>query len=348
MNSHCLALLDMLGFIPVFSKAEQIVSESIKRAFENLFGHEATLVLLHQLGSFYGLSEKELTTNYDIFEKSLCKISSYGAKIILRDIRKEILIETIKSSLGSEITEEDILNPDVGIADIIKKISYREITKFVNEIPPGEHLSLIYENENTKDKVLSAFLSSETYQDGIMKNQITSRTGLISNKQTKFNYVNNILYCEDLSLVIEKSEIINRLWQWMNWFRNNYSIRSKPGKNKEINGIKNKDIIASSAIRIAIEDAAWFLLNNLTHEFLSFEKIIKKYIDDDKHMSVLCTYRISTIPASDDLITKIIECHDYVILENPLMIYKSTKRRPLCRYHCRHGNSNFERGHLDA
>jgi hypothetical protein len=343
MNSHCLALLDMLGFIPVFSKAEQIVSESIKRAFENLFGHDATLVLLHQLGSFYGLSEKELTTNYDIFEKSLYKISSYGAKIILRDIRKEMLLETIKSSLGSEVTEEDILNPDIGIPDIIKKISYHEITKFVNEIPPGEHISFIYENEDTKDKVLYAFLSSETHQDDTINNQITSRRGLISNKQTKFNYVNNILYNEDLSAVNEKSELINKLWHWMNCFRNkNYSVRSKPGKDKEINGIKNRDIIASSTIRIAIEDAAWFLVNNFTHEFLSFEKIIKKYIDDDKHMSILCTYRISAIPESDDIITKIIQFHEYVILENPLMIYKSTKRRPLCRYHCRHRNSNFE------
>jgi hypothetical protein len=337
MNSHWLTLLDRLGFIPVSSEAERIISESIKRAFENLFGHDATLVLLHQLASFYGLLEKELTTNYDIFEKSLCKISSYGAKIILRDIRKEMLIETIKFSLGSEITEEDILNPDVGIRDIIKKISYHEITRFVNEIPRGDHVNFIYENEDIKDKVLSAFLSSETHQDDIINNQITSRRGLISNKQTKFNYVNNILYCEDLSLVVEESEIINRLWQWMNSFRNNYSVRSKPGKNKEINGIKNKDIIASSTIRIAIEDAAWFLLNNFGHEFLSFEKIIRKYLDE--HTSVLCTYKISNISDSDDMITKIIESHEYVILENPLMIYKSTKRRPLCRYRCRNVNS---------
>jgi hypothetical protein len=343
MNSHWLTLLDRLGFIPVSSEAERIISESIKRAFENLFGHDATLVLLHQLASFYGLSEKELTTNYDIFEKSLCKISSYGAKIILRDIRKEMLIETIKFSLGSEITEEDILNPDVGIRDIIKKISYHEITRFVNEIPRGDHVNFIYENEDIKDKVLSAFLSSETHQDEIVNDQITYRRGLISNKQTKFNYVDNILYNEDLSVVIEKSELINKLWHWMNCLRNkNYSNRSKPGKDKEISGIKNKDIIASLTIRIAIEDAAWFLVNNFTHEFLSFEKIIKKYIDDDKHMSILCTYRISTIPESDDIITKIIESHEYVILENPLMIYKSTKRRPLCKYHCRHRNSNFE------
>jgi hypothetical protein len=82
MNSHCLTLLDKLGYIPVSSKAEQIISESIKKSLENLFGHAATVVLLHHSASFYGLSEKELTTNYDIFEKSLSKISGYGAKTI--------------------------------------------------------------------------------------------------------------------------------------------------------------------------------------------------------------------------------------------------------------------------
>ena len=80
MNSHCLTLLDKLGYIPVSSKkAEHIISESIKKSLENLFGHAATVVLLQHLTAFYGLSERELTTNYDIFEKSLSRISGYGA-----------------------------------------------------------------------------------------------------------------------------------------------------------------------------------------------------------------------------------------------------------------------------
>jgi hypothetical protein len=108
---------------------------------------------------------------------------------------------------------------------------------------------------------------------------------------------------------------------------------------------EDKDINASSYVRIAIEDAGWFLLNNFTYEFLSFEKIIKKYLDEDKHISVLCTYKISDISgSSDDMLTKIIETHHYVILENPLMIYKSTKPRPLCNYHSRHVNSDYETG----
>jgi hypothetical protein len=346
MNSHCLTLLDKLGYIPVSSKAERIISESIKKSLENLFGHAATVVLLHHLASFYGLSERELTTNYEIFEKSLSKISGYGAKTILRDIRKEMLIETIKSSSGSEITEQDILNPDIGIRDIIKKIGYDEITKFVHAMQPGEHINLIYKNEETKDKILSAFLSSESYHDDIVNDRITSRRGLITNKLTKFSYIYNILYYEDLSLAVERSEIINKLWDWMIWLRNkNYSNIFKEGRDKEIVRYEDKDINASSYVRIAIEDAGWFLLNNFTYEFLSFEKIIKKYLDEDKSISVLCTYKISDISgSSDDMLTKIIETHHYVILENPLMIYKSTKPRPLCNYHSRHVNSDFEIG----
>ena len=346
MNSHCLTLLDKLGYIPVSSKAEHIISESIKKSLESLFGHAATVVLLHHLASFYGLSEKELTTNYDIFEKSLSKISAYGAKIILKDIRKEMLIETIKSSTGSEITEQDILNPDIGIREIINKIGYDEIAKFVHAMPPGEHINLVYKNEDTKDKVLSSFLSSESYHDEIVNNRITSIRGLITTKLTKFNYIKDILYYEDLSLAVEKSEIINKLWDWMIRLRSkNYSTIFKEGRDKEIVRYEDKDIMASSCVRVAIEDAAWFLLNNFTFEFLSFEKIIKKYLDEDKHISVLCTYKISDISgSSDDMLMKIIETHHYVILENPLMIYKSTKPRPLCNYHSRHVNSDFEKG----
>ena len=346
MNSHCLTLLDKLGYIPVSSKAEHIISESIKKSLESLFGHAATVVLLHHLASFYGLSEKELTTNYDIFEKSLSKISAYGAKIILKDIRKEMLIETIKSSTGSEITEQDILNPDIGIREIINKIGYDEIAKFVHAMPPGEHINLVYKNEDTKDKVLSSFLSSESYHDEIVNNRITSMRGLITTKLTKFNYIKDILYYEDLSLAVEKSEIINKLWDWMIRLRSkNYSTVFKEGRDKEIVRYEDKDIMASSCVRVAIEDAAWFLLNNFTFEFLSFEKIIKKYLDEDKHISVLCTYKISDISgSSDDMLMKIIETHHYVILENPLMIYKSTKPRPLCNYHSRHVNSDFEKG----
>ena len=90
----------------------------------------------------------------------------------------------------------------------------------------------------------------------------------------------------------------------MIWLRDkNYSNILREGRDKEIVRHEDKAIIASSYVRIAIEDAAWFRLNNFTYEFLSFEKIIKKYLDEDKHMSVLCTYKISDISGSSDDMT---------------------------------------------
>jgi hypothetical protein len=115
-------VLFKLGYIPVPSKAEHIVSESIKESLESSFGQAASAVLLNNLSSIYGLSKNELTTNYDIFEKSLYKISGYGAKIILGYLKKEILIKALAASSDSEITEQDIVNSEVGIGDIIKKL----------------------------------------------------------------------------------------------------------------------------------------------------------------------------------------------------------------------------------
>ncbi|MGC2426580.1 MAG: hypothetical protein WA421_06065 [Nitrososphaeraceae archaeon] len=158
MNSDCLTVLYKLGYTPVPSKVEHIVSESIKKSFESLFGQSSTAVILNHLASSYGLSEEELTTNYDMFEKSLYNISSYGAKIILRHLKKEMLIEAISASSGSEITEQDILNPDIGIRDIIKKICYDEITQFVHEISAGEHIAFIYKNEQFNCLFVSMYL----------------------------------------------------------------------------------------------------------------------------------------------------------------------------------------------
>jgi hypothetical protein len=57
-----LTILDKLGYIPIPSKAECIFSDSVKKSFESLFGKDATPIILNNLSSLYGLSEKELTT----------------------------------------------------------------------------------------------------------------------------------------------------------------------------------------------------------------------------------------------------------------------------------------------
>ena len=342
-----LTVLDKLGYIPVPSKAEHIVSESIKESLESLFGQAASAVLLNNLSSIYGLSENELTTNYDIFEKSLYKISGYGAKIILGYLKKEILIKALAASSDSEITEQDIVNPEVGIGDIIKKISFDEITEFVYRIPSSMHIVLVYKNEATKYKILDAFFDkahNHSHQDTTTtttttaSNTITSTMipRLIRHKQTKCGYANDSLYYDDL-LCIDKSQIVKKIWNWINSFdyRCTTDIVNKYD-NKEIIAQDKDDIIVSpspspsTAIRIAIEDASWFLVNNFRHEFLSLEEIIKKNISNFKSTSILCVYKKTRISGHDvideEMIMTMVESHSYVILEEPpLIIYRATK-----------------------
>jgi hypothetical protein len=329
-----LTVLDKLGYIPVPSKAEHIVSGSIKKCFESLFGQAATTIVLNNLSSLYGLSEKELTTNYDIFEKSLYKLSGYGAKIILAYIKEEILVKAVASSLDSEICEQDIVNPDIGVGHILKKISYSEAIKFVHRILAGMHIVFVYENEDHKDKVLSAFLD-DSYRQNDNTNTVNSQKtstikALISNKQTRFSHINNILYYEDL-LRTKKSEIIGKIWDWMNSFRHeiNSGTLEKYNNNKEI--ITQDSIVSSSSpdTRIVIDDISWFLANNFRQEFASIEEIIKKYIDSSKSTSILCVYKILNISGSneidEDTIMRMVKPHSCVILADPPVIFETTK-----------------------
>jgi hypothetical protein len=337
MNSHCLTILDELGYIPVPSKAEYIVSDSIKKSFESLFGQEATISILNHLTSLYGLSEKELTTNYDIFEKSLYIISNYAAKILLRYIKKEILIETV-SQFPTAITEQDILDPGTRIEDIVKKISNEEIIKFVHRIQAGEHLIFIYEMEDSKDKVLSAFFD-DSYS--IANGQIMSR-GLISSEKTRFDYIANILYYDDLLAAIEQPEqitiICERIKNWFVGIGKNSSI-PKEGHSKQTGERqgqgqhKDKDMIfVSSTIRAAVEDAPQLFVNHFTYELLSIEKTIKECLSNNSDISVLCAFKASNISNNNDdnnndhILRSIIESHEYVIFEDPLIIYKPIRR----------------------
>jgi hypothetical protein len=337
-----LAVLDKLGYIPLPSKAERIFSESIKKCFERLFGQAATTIILNNLSSLYGLSEKELTTNYDIFAKSLYTLSGYGAKIILAYIKEEMLVKAVALSLVSEITEQDIVNPDIEVGHILKKIGYSEILEFVRRTQAGMHTVFVYENENTKHKILDAFLG-ESYRRSNHSNTATLRNSignvtsiiraLISNKQTKFSHINNILYYEDL-IYFEKSELLSKISDWINSFKdeNNREVLKK--FNNEEETITDDSIISPSPsspqIRMAIEDLSWFLTNRFRLEFVMVEEMLKKYIRNSKPTSILCVYKKSKIFGSEDdineeMIMRMVKSHSCLILEDPPIIYAATK-----------------------
>ncbi|MDQ6862299.1 MAG: hypothetical protein M3044_00600 [Thermoproteota archaeon] len=111
-------------------------------------GKSYSKVLLHNMCSFYGLSENELLTNYDLFERSLYRILGKAAQPLIGCIKAEMLRYAIMN--GSEITATDILNPMLTVSYVLKDIHDREVFDFVRNVPSCEHIAFLYTNEIAK------------------------------------------------------------------------------------------------------------------------------------------------------------------------------------------------------
>ena len=153
-NVKCLNILDGLGYISITSKANQVLYDSVNEAFKTL-GKMAYNALLDRVCSLHGLSERELLTNYDLFEKSLYEILGKFSFVLLRALKKEMLIQAVL--IGSHLTVADIVNPSLSIGDILKSIREAEVFEFVRKILPHEHVLFLYENKKSIDKMLSEF-----------------------------------------------------------------------------------------------------------------------------------------------------------------------------------------------
>jgi hypothetical protein len=78
-------IIEGLRYIPAISyDATQILHESIKTVVKRDLGEYPYNVLVQRICKQSGLSEKELLSNYDLFERSLCNVLGYkGANLIL-------------------------------------------------------------------------------------------------------------------------------------------------------------------------------------------------------------------------------------------------------------------------
>ena len=95
--------------------------------------NQTSKALLDHICSINGLSEKELLTNYDLFEKSLYKVLRKGAEVILHYLKRELLVQAIL--IDPNITISDIRNPQLAVGDILKRIRVVETLEFANSKP---------------------------------------------------------------------------------------------------------------------------------------------------------------------------------------------------------------------
>ena len=304
-NFHCLTILDELGYLPTPSDTNEIVYNSVKKALDWNLGKSVCATLIRLMCSVWRLSENELLTNYELFEKLLNKmLHDKGANTIFNWIKREMLVQAILKNSCS-LTEQQILNPNLTINDIIVDISNLQVFEFIRKIPTNEHIVFLYNNEDYKDKALFAFFDSGIIGD--------APRGLISVKpitNTCLKLNSNILF-EELFLHVKKSAAMKKMFDWI------YSLylSSKAQKKK-----KKKREEEGKVTRVALDDATWFFRNGLGNESLLIEKSLGKCIQEK--ISMLCMYNISNM-TDLQIIKKIMAIHSYVILDSPFIVYKS-------------------------
>ena len=291
-NTKCLNILDELGYLPITSKVDEILYGSVEKAF-NIIGEIAYNALLDRACSIHGLSKWELLTNYDLFEKSLYDIFGKVSFLLIRALKKEMLIHAVL--MDSRLTVSDILNPGITIGDILKHLREVEVFQFVRKILSHEHILFLYHNKNSNDKILSEFFSISG-NDNVPKGLLSVAPAANLNQISS-----NMLYDKLVLRVQNKHEALKKLSDWM------FNLHSS-----------NKSDFAT---RIEFEDGTWWLRYGLDDDYVRFEESLGKHIQ--KNLSILCGYDISNF--NELYIGGIIASHIYVILDEPMIIYKASK-----------------------
>jgi hypothetical protein len=291
-TSKCLNVLDKLGYLPATSMVDQILFDSVEKAFK-IIGKTAYNALLERACSIHRLSERELLTNYDLFEKSLYDIFGKISFILLRGLKKEILIHAVL--MDSRLTVSDILNPSITIGDILKNIHEVEVFEYVRKMLSHEHILFLYEDKNSNDKILSEFFFING-KDNVPKGLLS-----ITPADNLNQGCNNMLYDKLVQKLQNKYEALKKLSDWM------FNLHSS-----------NKSDFAT---RIAFEDGTWWLRNGLADDYVRFEGSLGKHLQNN--LSILCGYDVSNL--NELYIEAIIASHIYVILDGPMIIYKASK-----------------------
>ena len=207
--------------------------------------------------------------------------------------------------IDPNITISEIRDPRLAVGDILKRIHTVEVVEFVRKIPSHSHIALLYTNDNSKDKLLTAFFDTM-----ILGN---ASKGLFSFKKPANDYlscINDIMLYEELLQEPRDYEAVAR--RGADWIA------------KLISSNKSRQNSTDVPTRIAGEDVMWLLRNGFAGYLLDSERSWGRYLQDN--ISALCGYNISNVSnrlIDRELISMLISAHGYVILDEPFSLYRA-------------------------
>jgi hypothetical protein len=202
--------------------------------------------------------------------------------------------DIVISSIKRHLIEHSITkNPLLSVEEIIAQIRKAEVLDFIRNREGHEHIVFLYGSEKAKNIVLSEFFDPSASPYALKA--LISLNG--HHATTKFCGVQSIAYSEFLK--VEKAKAMDEMFRWL--------------------GKIHKSNLSGRETRVAGEDASWFLRNGFESELLDAEQVMGKQVKD--RMSVLCSYSLYGIEKKSQ-IEKIIQCHEYVIIDEPFAVYR--------------------------
>lgn len=341
------SLLEELGYRPLI-EPEKIISEAMKRSLATL-GESFSKTLLQHLSSTYDLTEEQILGEITVIENELREILHGGANVILERVKEEIYnyirsknrseavnrylihmarktekfedltnVMNMNASNRSQSTSGTSFNTAIDahawkmmLSEVINEVLAVEAFEFIRQVPSGEHLALLYRRDITKESLISEFLSSPRHDSGG-----AGSNGLVSIRPTKLPSVKNLL-CQDLfsgaggqDLSGDPASSDGMIRKMVDWIA---SLQLEDA---------NKQSRQTAKVRIASENT-WFVENKLDKQITVLEKSLAYSSRDTggkNNTTVLCTYDTSKV--TDTQVRSLVEYHSYVILDEPLMIYR--------------------------
>jgi len=174
-----------------------------------------------------------------------------------------------------------------GFEKISDKIG--EIVNFVQSMEGGEHMVFLWENEESKNRMISEFFNQKYRGES---------NGLFSLEPTEMKAIKNILY--------------------KNFYNTHKSLFLEKAVEKVVRAmsVNNSD----KSTRYSFEDDTWLMKRGLKKEVLDTEKALGKEVD--KNLSLFCMDHRHNLNDDEDTIATLIKAHGYVLTDEPIALYK--------------------------
>ena len=306
VNEKLINLLENNGFIYKNQKTDVVVRDIILNVL-NRIGKSYSKALIYQICSFYGLTQNELLSNYELFEYSLTRVlGKTGYPIILR-VKKELLKYLILNKF--EITPKDILDPSFNVPKIIDKLSesynYQLIFENLNN-NKRNHMILLSSNYDTKhiEKIITNLVQSSKSSRDIKRVLIVLHDQFDKKRYFKSVPDMDIYYMNDLVSTLDKS------------LQNN---------NKKCDFINIEQFYTTDIQFFCFIDIQILNQFNNYNILKIVEEKFKKLYALNENIKICCIYDLSNFSAKEyetNLLKDFINHHNMVIIDEPLVMYQ--------------------------